>query len=589
MTEPGITRRLSAILAADVVGFTRMMGLDEAGTITLIRQLWSHTFHPAVAAHHGRVVKMMGDGALVEFASVVDAVTCALSVQRLMAQRNQQAQPPVVLRIGINLGDIILDGDDILGDGVNIAARLEGKAPEGGILLSDIVYSQVSGKVDAYFEDAGELQLKNVDRPIRGWQWPVGSRPPAPRLTTGTASLQIKPLTAAKPSLAVLPFATMSQDPDQEFFADGLVDDILTTLSKLSGLMVIARQSSFAYKGKAMDVRQIASELGVRHVLQGSVRKAGNRVRITTQLVDAQDGTQVWAERYDRNIDDIFALQDEITLRLATEMQVHLTDGEQARMRYTTTTNVEAWNHWIEGLAHHYGPLTGPVQLKALRAWEKALALDPESGPLNALVGWQHMLDVRYGWWDDRTTAIEKTEFYCAKARAIDPENPDVFRTTTGLLFWRHQIDDAVRMARLGVKIYPNITDVLVGACFTLQCCGLYDEATPLIERAMALNPRHPAFYLGLLGTAYRLTGRPAEALAAFHEYNLRSPGIPLVDIIMVQHQTGAVDDARRTGAELLAMRPDFSIAAWKRTQHRTDVDQLAKDLASLQAAGLPA
>lgn len=589
MSETAFTRRLSAILAADVVGFTRLMGADEAGTIARMKALWSELFHPAVAAHRGRVVKMMGDGALVEFASAVDAVQCALEVQHRMVQTEGATDAALCLRIGVNLGDIVIDGDDILGEGVNIAARLESQAPPGGLLLSDTVHSQVRGKVGSAFEDAGELQLKNVDHPVRAWQWQHPDRGvAAPSRLATTANRNSRLLKRELPSLAVLPFTTMSQDTEQEFFADGLVDDILTTLSKLSGLSVIARQSSFAYKGKTMDVRQIASELGVRHVLQGGVRKAGNRVRITTQLVDGQTGSQVWAERYDRDIEDIFALQDELTLRLAHEMQVHLMDGDQARLRYTTTTNVQAWNHWIEGLAHHHGPLTSAVQLKALKCWEKALALDPDSGPLNALLALQHLFDARYGWWDDRETAIGKTLMYAKRAQAIDPEQPDLLRVTFLMHVGRGEFSEAVRTARHAVKAYPNVGDLVAAACAALQCCGLSEETTPLIERAISLNPRHPAFYLGLLGTAYRLTGRTAEALAAFREYHARAPGHPLVDIILVQEQTGALEDAQRTATELMTLRPEFTIGHWRGTQSRSDVDQLKRDLASLRAVGLP-
>ena len=588
-SEPAFARRLSAILAADIVGFTRMMAADEAGTITRVKALWSDLLLPEVATHRGRVVKMMGDGALVEFASAVDAVGCALALQRAMTRREPQSDAPLRLRIGVNLGDIVIDGDDILGEGVNIAARLEAHAPEGGILISEIVHSQIKGKVAARFHDAGEFQLRNLDHPVRAWQWGgsaarLASRPFSAATSQRTARLLSRDL----PSLAVLPFATMSQDAEPDFFADGLVDDILTTLSRLSGLSVIARQSSFAYKGKAMDVRQIASELGVRHVLQGGVRKAGQRVRITTQLIDGRSGAQVWAERYDRNIEDIFALHDEITLRVATEMQVHLMDGEQARLRYTTTSNVEAWNHWIEGLTHHHGPLTGATQLKALRCWERALDLDPDSGPLNAMVAWQHMLDLRYGWWDPRQTAIDKTQRYLDRARAIDPEIPDVLRAGIGLHLFCGRFEEAQRAARHAVKAYPNVSDVLVGAGFTLQCCGLNEETVPLIERAITINPRHPAFYLGMLGTAYRLAGRTADAMAAFREYHARVPGLALPDIIMLQEQTGALEDARLAAAELMILRPDFSIASWRSTQHRMDLVQLERDLASLRAAGLP-
>src|SRR5262249_2723268 len=324
MTEARVARRLAAILAADVAGYGRMMHDDETGTLAALNRIWRETFNPAVAERRGRIVKTMGDGALVEFASAVDAVECAVAVQRAMAERNRGADRPIAFRIGINLGDVVVEGDDIFGDGVNVAVRLESQAPPGGIPVSDFVHSQARGKAGVEFRDVGEVRLKNIDRPLRAWRW--GGDDARTRSRLGEQR--------DKPSIAVLPFAVMSQDPDQHFFADGLVDDILTTLSKLSGLTVIARNSSFVYKGRAVDVREVARELNVRYVLEGSVRKSADRVRITTQLIDATTGAHVWAERFDRAIGDIFAVQDEITLRLATEMQVRLTEGEHARLRY---------------------------------------------------------------------------------------------------------------------------------------------------------------------------------------------------------------------------------------------------------------
>ena len=428
MGEQPITRRLVAILAADIAGYSRMMEADEAGTIAAMQRVWSETFNPAVAERHGRVVKMMGDGALVEFGSVVDAVECAASIQRSMGECDVASGRPVAFRIGINLGDIVVDRDDILGDGVNVAARLEGQAPPGGILVSDSVYAQVAGKVGVTFVDAGELKLKNIDRPVRAWCWNAAESA-ASRSISGFAS----PLPADKPSIAVLPFAVMGSDPEQEFFADGLVDDITTTLSKLSGLSVIARHSSFVYKGRAVDVRQAARELGVRYVLEGSVRKAAERMRITTQLIDASTGVQIWAERFDRRVEDIFAVQDEITLTLVTEMQVRLTEGDQARLRYTTTTNVEAWSLWIEGLNFDRRP--------------KSRGL-PSSGPpllgegarARSWLGGAQRLARRHsllrrapsaGRGEDRETALRKAEAYVERALSIDPTTPDAHRAAS--------------------------------------------------------------------------------------------------------------------------------------------------------------
>lgn len=577
MTQRQVRRRLAAILAADIAGYSRMMEADEAGTVTVMKQIWSEIFDPAVAARHGRTVKTMGDGALAEFASAVEAVECALAIQRAMAARNA-VEPPVEFRIGVNLGDIVIENDDILGDGVNIAARLEQQAPQSGILISDVVHAQVRGKIEAGFIDGGEVKLKNIERPLKVWRW-----------TDEAGAARAIPLTAADtPSIAVLPFTAMSSDPEQEFFADGLVEDILTTLSKLSGLAVIARHSSFAYKGRHVDVRQVARELGVRYVLEGSVRKAGERIRITAQLIDASTGVHIWAERFDRSVDDIFAVQDEITLRLATEMQVRFTEGEQARLRYTTTSNVEAWSIWIQGLRHVRGPVTAENQIHARRCWEQALALDPSSAPLNAMLGFTHYADARFGWWDEREIALEKAATYAERALRIDPNTPDAYRTVAGILLMRSRFDDAVKAALRAVELCPSLPDGLVFASFALQSAGRASEGISLIERAMTLSPTYPANYLGQLGNAYRLVGRNDEAMAAFLAYHARSPGFGLADIVMLQAQSGQLEAARKIAAELVVARPDFTVSSWLRTQFRSDAEQMAADLASLRAAGVP-
>lgn len=506
MSEKPVARRLAAIVAADVVGYSKMMSADEAGTLAALRQIWSDIFNPAVAGRHGRIVKMIGDGALVEFHSAVDAVECAVAVQRAMDERNTAAKLSVEFRIGINLGEMVIDGDDIFGDGVNVASRLEGQAPKRGILVSDAINQQVNGQIGVTFSYAGEISLKNIDRPVRAWRWDAGESVGAKRLG-GIASLP-----ADKPSVAVLPFTVMGNDPEQDFFADGLVEDILTTLSKLSGLSVIARNSSFAYKGRAVDARQVARELGVRYILEGSVRKAANRMRITTQLIDATTGLHIWADRFDRDLSDIFAVQDEITLRLATEMQVQLTEGEQARIRYTTTTNVEAWNLWIGGLNHDRRPKSSATHLQARRCWEKALALDPNSAVLNALLGDIHYSDARHGWsGEDRETALRQADAYIARALSLDPRCADAYRSAAGVLLLKSRFVEATAAARKAAQFGPNLPDVLVFGGFVLSCCGHASEAIGQVEKALALNPVFHPWYLGVLGSAYRLAGRPEE------------------------------------------------------------------------------
>lgn len=576
-------RRLAAILAADVVGYSRMMGEDEVGTLAALRKIWSELFNPAVAGHRGRIVKMMGDGALVEFASAVDAVQCAIAVQKTMAERNGEktGQKPILFRIGVNLGDIVSEGDDIFGDGVNVAARLESQAPAGGVLLSDSIHAQVKGKIDLMFADAGEIALKNIAQPVRVWRWggdgaaQPGSGPVAGRL--------------AKPTIAVLPFANMSNDPEQEFFADGLVEDILTTLSKLSGLEVIARNSSFAFKGKNVDVRQAGKELGARYVLEGSIRKAGNRIRITAQLIDAETGKHVWAERYDRAIEDIFAVQDEITLILATEMQVKLTEGEQARMRYSSTSNVEAWNYWAQGLAClRTGVVTKDGVGNARPLWEKALALDPDSAALHAMMAFMHNSDARFGWWDDRPTAISKSKRHLARALELDPNNADAHLFSGMVANLERRFDDSVQEVRLAVSLAPGSVDIAAFGSAMLSLAGIHDEAIAQIEKAVRLSPILPANFLGIQGQAYRLGGRIEDAIRVFKAYSERSPGFGHADLAIIYQQTGREEEARAEIAKLRAARSNYTVTSFAAAQFRKDTAGLQADIAALRAAGLP-
>jgi adenylate cyclase len=576
-------RRLAAILAADVVDFSRLMVSDEAGTLAALRDIWADDFNPVVAAHRGRIVKMMGDGALVEFASAVDAVECAVAIQQAMADRNSSRPGPATIefRIGVNLGDIVIEGDDIFGDGVNVAARLEGQAPKSGILLSDTVFVQIKGKVGVTFEDAGELTLKNIEAPVRAWRW-AGDGSPAQAL------LKAPPAPSDVPSIAVLPFANISGDPEQEYFADGLVEEIITTLSKLGGLRVIARNSTFVYKGQAVDVRAAAKQLGVRYVLEGSVRKGGNRIRITTQLIDASSGSHVWAERYDRAIDDIFAVQDEITLVVATEMQVKLTEGEQARIHYTTTSNVEAWTLWVEGLSHFRQAVTKDNTARALACWERALALDPTSAALNAMLGFIHYVDARFGWWDDRGTALGKARAYAERALELDPEDPDANITSSFTLLLEGCYDESAVDARRAADLAPGSADVASFACFILAFAGYPEEAASHGERAMTLSPNYPAYYLGHLGNAYRLAGRIEEAITAFKAYHARNAGFGLSDLVIAYQQIDQPEQAKQAAEQLLSVRRDFTIAVWANTQFQADRARLEADIAALRAAGLP-
>ena len=345
MAEERLQRRLAAILSADVVGYSRLMGMDEAGTLSRLNALRRELIDPTIAAHSGRIVKLMGDGALVEFASAVDAVTCAIEIQRRLREDDASGSDanPIQIRIGINVGDIIIDGEDILGDSVNIAARVEGIAEPGGISISEDAWRQVHGKVTANFIDLGEQSLKNIARPVRVYRLDL----PRKAASGPEAARPLAP--PSKPSIAVLPFTNMSGDPEQEYFSDGISEDVITDLSKIAGLMVISRNSSFTYKGRQVDTRAVGRDLGVRSVLEGSVRRAGNRVRITAQLIDAASGGHLWAERYDRDLTDLFAVQDDVTRRIVEALKLILSPAEKARIADSGTRNIDAYDWFLRG------------------------------------------------------------------------------------------------------------------------------------------------------------------------------------------------------------------------------------------------
>ena len=582
MAEQYVERRLAAVLAADVVGYSRLMASDEDGTLARLNALRRQFLEPTIAEHRGRIVKRTGDGLLIEFGSAIDATRCAVQTQQGMAKRNENvpADQRIDIRIGIHIGDIIIEEGDIFGDGVNVAARLEGIAQPGGISISEDAWRQVQGKVTANFVDTGEQRLKNIPRPVRVYCLKLDGE--------GAAEPAAAPLPSPEqPSIAVLPFQNMSGDLEQDHFCDGLVEDIITTLSKLAGLRVIARNSSFVYKGRSVDVREAAKQLGVRYILVGSVRKSRNRIRATVQLIDANDGAHVWAERYDRSIEDIFAIQDEITLILATEMQVRLTEGEQARLRYTTTSNVEAWTYWVQGLSYHHQAIAKENQSSARLCWEKVLALDPTSAALNAMLGFIHCLDARFGWWDDREAAIVKARSYADRALELDPNNADGHIALGVLCLLKERYDEAVSHTRRAVQLAPGSADIANLASFILALSGCPEEALVLAQKSIALSPNHPTLYLGVLGNAYRLSGQIEEAIAAFEAYNARSPGFGLADLVIAYRENGQPEKSKDAARRLLLARRDFTIAAWLKTQVRRDKARLEADVAALRTAGL--
>jgi adenylate cyclase len=440
-------------------------------------------------------------------------------------------------------------------------------------------------QISALRKSLGARALSTV--PGRGYRFvmPVAERQAD---VPGAASTHAAPLDSARPTLAVMPFVNLSGDPEHELFADGLLEDLITTLSKVSGLTVIARASTFTYKGRPLDVRQVGRELDVRHVMAGSVRINDGRLRVAAQLIAARTGAQIWAERYDRMLDDVFTLQDELSLILVTELQVQLTEGEQARLRRASIRNMEAWSHWVRGLAcYNRAVLSRAGMTPALMSWQQASARDPGSATLQGMLGMLYYLDARFGFWNDREVATRKCGEHIEAALSRDPECVDA-HTVLGLLrLLQCRHGDAVAAARLSLSFGPSSADAAAFAAFVFANAGLGPEAVVQIERAMRLCPMFPPFYMGHLGLAYRTAGRIRDSIAAFEKYERLNAGRGATDLVILHGQLGEKDKARAWADRLLSVFPEFNLRAWRETQFRADADGIRQDMAVLRAFGL--
>jgi len=553
-----VVRRLAAILAADVVGFSRMMGADEEGTLSRLKRLRAELVDPAIGEHRGRIFKTMGDGLLVEFPSVVDAVQCAARVQAAMTERAAGAPEAqrLVFRVGINLGDVIVEGDDLYGDGVNVAARLEGICDVGCVFISGSAHEQVAGKVKLAFEDLGERPLKNIARPVRVYRLAgEGTAPTAPPRAAA------QPASAAQdgPSIAVLPFQNMSGDAEQEYFSDGITEDIITDLSKLSGLLVIARNSTFTYKGKAVDVREVGKHFTVSHVLEGSVRRAGDRVRITAQLLEAGTAHHVWAERYDRDLQDIFAVQDEITREIVAALHVKLVRGEQASVWRHLLRRPEALDQYYKGI-DRLNRLTREANDEAARCFEQIVGLEPES-PLGHLgLAWTKLSAFRSGWGEP--AALERAAGLARKALELDETCADAHALLGfhSLLLGRH--DAAIAEGERAVALNPNHADNVANLGCSYVMSGRPADAAACMQKAMRLSPVYPAWYLNVLGFAHYLLDRHDEADAVLTLALQREPAYYDCRLMLMtaHHARGRLDDARREAGELRRHNPSFRL-----------------------------
>jgi TolB-like protein/class 3 adenylate cyclase len=476
-------RKLAAILAADVAGYSRLICIDEEGTLKRLRKLRRELINPAVALHRGRIVKTTGDGILIEFPSVVDAVRCAVDVQHGMVGRNSDfpAEQRIDFRVGINLGDVVIEGEDLLGDGVNVAARLEGISEPGGICISDAAYHQVRDKLDMNFEDAGEQQLKNIARPIR-----VYSLRPDRSLAQAKSALPLPD----KPSIAVLPFQNMSRDPEQEYFADGMVEDIITALSRIKWLFVIARTSTFAYKGKAADVKQIGRELGVRYILEGSVRKAGDKVRITGQLIDAATGAHLWADRFDGPVDDVFDLQGKVALSVAGVIEPALMAAEISRSTQRPTSDSTAYDLYLRALSllHLWEK---EATFSAFALLEQAIERDAHFGPALAMAAACHQYFHLNGWTEDSKKNRENGIGVAHRALSVAPDDPFVLATAAyALAFFGEDIDAAINLVDRALELNPSFARGWVTSGWLRLWAGQPDIAIGHFEASIRLSPR---------------------------------------------------------------------------------------------------
>jgi TolB-like protein/class 3 adenylate cyclase len=554
MKQP-VERRLAAILAADVAGYSRLMGADEEGTHERLGALFRELVDPKIREHRGRIVKNTGDGFLADFPSVVDAVRCAVVMQRGMAERNASiaATERIEFRVGINLGDVIVEEHDIFGDGVNVAARLEALAEPCGICVSRVVRDQVRDKVDFTFEDLGEQQVKNIARPVRVYRVRDRAYPIAK-----AASPEPLPL-PDKPSIAVLPFANMSGDPEQEYFADGMVEEIITALSRIRWLFVIARNSSFTYKGRAVDVKEVGRELGVRYVLEGSVRKAGTRVRITGQLIDALTGTQLWADRFDGSLEDIFELQDRVAVSVAGVIEPALQAAEMRRSAVRPTIDLSAYDLYLRALAALF-PVTKERTLDALGLLEQAIAIDRHYGPALSWAAICHMRLVSDGWAEEPETSRRKAGDLARQALAVGENDPGVLVNAARVLArFGEDIGAMVGLVDRALALNPSFARGWNVSGTLRVWAGQPDLAIEHVETSLRLSPRERmGTPLLSLGMAYFVKRRFEEAAAKLLLSMQADPGFPPPYRVLAAcyAHMGRLNEARAIIARLRAFTP---------------------------------
>ncbi len=627
MAEDRAERRLTTILAADVVGYSRLMAADEAGTLTSLKALRRELFEPKTAEYHGRVVKLMGDGTLMEFGSVVDAVHFAVDVQRAMALRNTDVPEDrrITYRIGINIGDIIVEGDDIYGDGVNIAARLEGLAEQGGVCISRPGYTQIKGKLDLTFEDLGEKEVKNIPEPVAVYRvvldskadalvtlvvqqavtptnrrWPVIAAAVgvlvlglggvvlwqnwAPEFEPASVEKMAFPL-PDKPSIAVMPFVNIGDDPDQDYFADGITNDLITDLSKFGNLFVIAANSTFAYKGKPVKVQTVAEDLGVRYLLEGSVQRVGDTIRINAQMIDALSGHHLWADRYDRQADDLFVIQNEIIKTIIGTLNLLVKDTENERALKRPTDDLEAYDYYQRGLAY-YRAWGKENHAKAPEMYERAIELDPGYARAYADMAFVHANYWRYDWIEDTSGSLALSLKHARKAVALDPNDYYNIWALGHAYLANGESDLSLQAYERALTLNPHDPALLMEMVEMLVSIGRAAQAVAQAKTAMRYNPRHPDWYLWNLGWAEYFAGQHEEAVATLQKMT-EPPNLVRRTLAAALVQVGRIDDAREMIKEYVKNEPEQTVADIRKIKykHRPYVDKWAEDLLT---AGLP-
>jgi adenylate cyclase len=633
MTTERVKRKLTAIMSADVKGYSRLMGEDEEGTLRVLIE-YKELMDGLIQQYRGRVVGSAGDSLLADFASVVDAVQCGVEIQQVLKAKNDLLPETrrMEFRIGINLGDVIEDGDSIYGDGVNIAARLEGLAEAGGICISESAYQQIENKLPLHYDYLGEHEVKNIAKPVKVYRARIGPegapsqviedkkpkgkwlsrtvlagialaviagatvlyqfalRPSTPKLEVASKDKMAFPL-PDQPSIAVLPFVNLSGEKEQEYFSDGITESIITALSKAPSLLVIARNSTFTYKGKPVKVKQLSEELGVRYVLEGSVQKAGDRVRITAQLIDALTGHHLWAERYERDLKDLFALQDEVTMKILTAMQVKLTEGEQASTygkHFRGKQGLDCWLKIMEGVSYSQ-LMTIEGNNAARRIGEEALAKWPENPWGYILLGGVHLMDIYLGSTKSPRESIEKSMELIQKALAMDDTMPMAHCLLSGLYTLKREHDKAIAEGERALALDPGGAFAHESYAGSLYYGGRPKEAIPMIQKAIRLNPYGSTNSFHMLGHAYRTTGRFEEAVLAYRKALLRGPDniFAHIGLTATYSMMGREKEACAEAAEVIRINPKFAVDNYAKTIPFKDQSVLDRYMGALRKAGL--